>query len=35
MINYDDVHISKLYISQKFISIFSGLFIDETNLRVR
>jgi hypothetical protein len=33
--NYDDFQHSNFIFSQKFISLFSGLFNDETNLTIR
>jgi hypothetical protein len=33
--NYDDFQHVNSYFSQKFISLFWGLFIEETDLRVR
>jgi hypothetical protein len=35
MINYDDFEHVKFIFSQNFISLFSGLFNDKTDLRVR
>jgi hypothetical protein len=35
MINYDDFQQFNFVFSQNFISLFSGLFDDETDLRVR